>query len=131
MSTPFEERLTKARIAKGYSQDELARKIGLSSQSSIANYENGSRRPSHKLTLALANTLGVTVDYLMGRSENPDKTLAEELKQSRSALVEIRNLIAEGKVSDIPANRIEQVVRALDLHIESIPDSDNTIDTKK
>jgi transcriptional regulator with XRE-family HTH domain len=67
----FRERLRTAREKlREWSQSELAEKSGLPS-SSIAHFENGSRKPSFDNLRRLANALQVTTDYLLGRVDNP------------------------------------------------------------
>ena len=39
--------------------------------SSVSNFERGKRKPSFDTLMRLADTLMVSVDYLMGRTENP------------------------------------------------------------
>ena len=50
------------------SQKELAQKLGVS-QSNIYNYEMGRTEPSIEILCKLANVLDVTVDYLVGNSD--------------------------------------------------------------
>ena len=47
----------------GLSLRELAKRVGISS-AFLSDIELGRRNPSHKTTLALANELGTTVDWL-------------------------------------------------------------------
>ena len=53
------------RIELGWSQDELARRMGYSSRTSINKIENG-RPVSQKIIVRLAEVLGTTPSYLMG-----------------------------------------------------------------
>jgi len=50
--------LTRARVKKGFSQDELARKIPCSQQL-ISNYERGKSLPSYQVVLRMAYLLGI------------------------------------------------------------------------
>lgn len=56
------------REALGWSQEELALKMGYSSRTSINKIENG-RPCSQKIITRLADALGVSVAYLMGWNE--------------------------------------------------------------
>ena len=58
------ERIAKLRRSIGLSQATLAKMLGLST-STIAMYEQGRREPSVSIIIALADTLGVTIDYLL------------------------------------------------------------------
>lgn len=62
-------RLYTIRTERGYSQEELAKKMGFN-QSIISRFENGIGKPSFDNLWALADVLGVTIDYLVGRSDN-------------------------------------------------------------
>ena len=70
MSEIFSERLRTARELKGFSQTDLAKKTDLQ-PSAISHFENNRRSPSFDNLKQLADVLGVTVDYLLGRSEEP------------------------------------------------------------
>lgn len=64
------QRLKVARAAAGYSLRELAEKIGnLVSAQMIGRYENDEGMPGSEVLIALADALGVTVDYLLGDQE--------------------------------------------------------------
>ena len=57
-------RMALLRISKGWSQAELARRIGVSA-SAVGMYEQGRREPSLGLLVRLAQEFGVTTDYLL------------------------------------------------------------------
>lgn len=64
------QRLAKLRKEKGLSQYELADALGYS-RGQVANYEQGSRRPDPQVLHELADYFGVSVDYLLGRADDP------------------------------------------------------------
>lgn len=65
-------RLAFLRIGKGWSQGELARRIGVSA-SAVGMYEQGRREPSLSLVVQLAREFGVSTDYLLtGETQNGD-----------------------------------------------------------
>lgn len=53
--------LKQLRTNKGLSQVELGQKAGLK-QTTISQYENGSRKPSLPMAKKLSDALGVTID---------------------------------------------------------------------
>ena len=57
-------RIALLRVEKGWSQAELARRIGVS-PSAVGMYEQGRREPSLALVVCLAQALDVTTDYLL------------------------------------------------------------------
>ncbi|PIR39562.1 MAG: XRE family transcriptional regulator [Alphaproteobacteria bacterium CG11_big_fil_rev_8_21_14_0_20_39_49] len=67
----FAERLKYVRgKVRGLSQGELAEKTGLK-PSAISHFETGGRKASFDNLRKLANALDVTIDYLLGRSDDP------------------------------------------------------------
>lgn len=58
-------RIAEARVAKGWSQQQLADAIG-ATQQSIQRYESGARDIKTSVILKLSAALGVTVSYLLG-----------------------------------------------------------------
>lgn len=81
----FKDNLKTLRKKKGFSQVELADKLGLS-KSLIGLYETGDRKPSFEALEAIADFFNVSIDYLMGKDEksvyylDPDAAeMAQEL----------------------------------------------------
>ena len=57
-------RIALLRVEKGWSQAELARRIGVS-PSAVGMYEQGRREPSLTLLVHIAQEFVVTTDYLL------------------------------------------------------------------
>lgn len=85
----FAARLKKVRAAQGYSQPELAKRVGVSDRN-ISNYETGYSFPSIKVLYRISQVLKVSIDYLLGLTNhvglktneavsNPEKKLLETL----------------------------------------------------
>jgi transcriptional regulator with XRE-family HTH domain len=66
----FGERLSLLRKQKKLSQYELANKLGYS-RGKIANYEQGQREPDHATLKTIADFFEVSIDYLLGQTEDP------------------------------------------------------------
>ncbi|MDO4547327.1 MAG: helix-turn-helix transcriptional regulator [Clostridia bacterium] len=67
----FAQRLKLLRRQRGVTQEELARIIGVD-RSSIGKYEGKERiYPSNDVMNAIADYFNVTVDYLLGRTDDP------------------------------------------------------------
>lgn len=62
----FAERLKKLRTKRGYSQYDLAKKLGMS-KSTISMMEIGRRQPSKETIELIADFFNVSLDYLMGK----------------------------------------------------------------
>lgn len=70
MSEKFPAILRGARESKSLSQTDLADRSGLQ-PSAISHFETGKRAPSFENLKRLADALAVSVDYLLGRTEEP------------------------------------------------------------
>ncbi len=78
MATTFGDKIRKLRQNKGYTLEKLA-ELTQSSKSYIWELENKNPpRPSAEKLGAIAKTLGVTVDYLMGSDLPGDLQTAED-----------------------------------------------------
>ena len=64
----FAENLAAMRIKRKLSQEELAKRVGVS-QPSIAQYETGAAVPRLYVAVKLANALGVKIDDLVNGKE--------------------------------------------------------------
>lgn len=71
----FNLRLKNLREDKGISQYALAAELHMS-QSTIGNWEAGSRLPDPKTMSLLADYFDVSVDYLLGRTDTRKETSA-------------------------------------------------------
>lgn len=67
------EKLREQRTKLGYSQRELAAKLGVS-PSIISGYETGERTPSVEVLLSLSNLYRCSIDYLLGK-ESPSPSI--------------------------------------------------------
>ncbi len=63
-------RLKELRASKHISQVKLAMDLNMN-QNSISRYENGEREADYETLIAFADYFGVSVDYLLGRTDNP------------------------------------------------------------
>ena len=63
-------RLKELRKKRHISQVFLAMELNMS-QNSISRYETGDREAGYKELIAIADYFGVSVDYLLGRTDNP------------------------------------------------------------
>ena len=64
-------RLKELREAKHLSQLKLAMDLHLS-QNSISRYENHEREAGYETLILIADYFHVSLDYLLGRTDNPD-----------------------------------------------------------
>lgn len=66
----FPERLALLRTSRGMSKKALAETVGLSERL-VYYYEQGQRSPNMETLIALADFFDVSLDYLVGRSDDP------------------------------------------------------------
>lgn len=63
------EKIKMLRKERGYTQSQVAEKIG-QERSTVACYENGSRKPAVDVLEKLAHLYGVTLDYFSNKSDS-------------------------------------------------------------
>ena len=66
----FKDRLHELREEEGITKTELAKRTDLS-ESAIGRWESGTRTPTLDCLLALANYFNCSIDYLVGRTNEP------------------------------------------------------------
>lgn len=68
----FQERLRLLRAEKGASQKQVAESLGIT-ETGYQNYEVGRRKPTFDILPSIADFFNVSLDYLVGRSDNPKR----------------------------------------------------------
>ena len=63
-------RLKELRKSKRITQQRLAIELNLT-QKMISRYERGERQADYQTLIALADYFNVSIDYLLGRTDNP------------------------------------------------------------
>lgn len=82
----FKQRLKFLREVKGLKQHELARHVGVS-RSTISGYETKGYQPSHEKLLRMAQTLNVSIDYLVaGGEEDTELQLTHHYSHKQLAI---------------------------------------------
>lgn len=64
------QRICELRTALGWSQVELAKRLGVAKQT-VSNWENENIQPSIEMLIRLANLFCVTTDYMLGLEKIP------------------------------------------------------------
>lgn len=64
----FNKRLREMRLKRGFTQQQLADTLNIALRS-YQCYETGTRNPCYNLLILIADTLDVSLDYLMGRDD--------------------------------------------------------------
>lgn len=68
----FSQRLRSLRKAKNLNQNQLGQAVGLT-QFAISKIERAERAVSIEVICALADYFDISVDYLIGRSDDPNR----------------------------------------------------------
>lgn len=66
----FKDRLIELRKSRGLTQKQVYESVGMS-MLGYQRYEYGERAPSFSCLIALADFFDVSLDYLVGRSDDP------------------------------------------------------------
>lgn len=64
------QRICAMRAALGWSQVDLARRLGVAKQT-VSNWENDNIQPSIEMLMRVAKLFGVSTDYLLGLDQGP------------------------------------------------------------
>lgn len=83
------ERIKQLREAKNLTQVQLAAKLSVSKQC-VSNWENNYIQPSVEMVVAIADFFGVSVDYLLDRSDKQQicvEGLSDEQIQHVNAII--------------------------------------------
>lgn len=70
----FAERLKELRKQANLTQVELAKRLGIG-QSSYADWERSKKKPTQENLVKISQVLGVSIDYLVGNSEEKSNDL--------------------------------------------------------
>lgn len=118
----FGERLKSEREKRKLSQQELASRLNIS-QSSIAYYEKNRKQPPHPTLIKIANHFDVSIDYLLGETDNPSTTndvsidpewvkLHDEIKQKGAELEATALLRTASKMT---ADQLRDILKVLNM----------------
>lgn len=69
------KRLVAARLLNGYSQSEAAALIGYSNPSQMSLWETARRQPPTSALVAFADAMNVSLDYIFGRADDPERNV--------------------------------------------------------
>jgi transcriptional regulator with XRE-family HTH domain len=113
-----ENRISELREARGWTQDELSRSIGIT-RASLSHFEKSRRKPDFEILTKLADIFGVSIDYLIKRTNHSDlimdegvRSFVDELELSDDKLLEKFNLTIDGRsLSEDEAKRFIAFIR--------------------
>lgn len=93
----FGERLTELRKSKGYTRESFAEYLGISKYT-LRNYELSVNEPGSSFLRQISDIFDVSIDYLMGLTNEKERVLPYNLKASEYKHIEkYRSLDDHGK----------------------------------
>lgn len=120
MRKQFGDRLKELRTEKLMTQEELA-KLFNTGKASISNYESNNRLPDANTISKYASYFGVSVDYLLGISENRNNTIdltMEKLKRFIEDHKDYVPLIVKMRKKKIDTKDVDRYIDLLILEQE-------------
>ncbi len=90
----FKDRLKEARLKKGYTQEQLAKRIGVA-KSTLTGYEKGNREPNISTISKILKELNIDANYLWQDEPHLPTTLT--LEEIETLLKKYRCLDSQGK----------------------------------
>lgn len=104
----FGERVKKERVKKGYSLDELAKRAGYSSRTSIFRIEKNEINPTQSKIKSIANALDVSPSYLMGWVDVDGNFIEEKPTNQKPKWVKIP--VLGTVIAGMPVEAIEDII---------------------
>ena len=112
----YGDRLEKLRIAKGLTRKEVASILRIH-ESTYGKYELNKREPDFKMTIGLADFYNVSIDYLLGRSDEPwPKPSSSTQGTAVPPIAQVVSQVGVTKPKNVKA--IEKYIESL-AHVES------------
>ena len=81
-------RMKELRKKRGWTQQHIAKKLD-KKVTTYSGWENSNRLPPTEMVPEIARALECTIDYLYGRTTEPNKTLADEIMTLNEAEIKI------------------------------------------
>lgn len=97
------KRLVAARLLNGLSQTEAANMIGYATPAQLSQWESARRRPPLAALAAYADAMNVSLDYIFGRSDEPERLV--RLVRQNACMRAVRATLA---------GAVERIVDAFD-----------------
>jgi transcriptional regulator with XRE-family HTH domain len=109
----FGARLKQLRIAQGLNQSQFAKKVSLT-QAAISQFEDGKRIPSSSALQKIASSLGLSLDELVGNSQEDvtdsekDAAIQALISKLKRKSVNTEAIIALNRFMDAQTSNNEQ-----------------------
>lgn len=80
MDMSIGSRIAFLRDQSGWTQEELSSSLGIT-RAALSHYEKNRREPDTEMLTKLADLFHVSIDYLVGRTQNPQMTLDDDVRR--------------------------------------------------
>lgn len=122
------ERIVQIMDLKHLNQTELCRILQITN-STFSTWKTRGTDPPAKYLILICNFLGVSVDYLLGRTDNPNTESNVTLSSDQNRLLQMYNLLSDmekgeilGELKAMTANkRPIQTIRAVARSVDNRP----------
>lgn len=99
----YKNRIAVLRKSRNLTQDDMSTTLGIS-RAALSHYEKGRREPDYDTLITIADFFKVSLDYIMGRTDDPlasldpdTRTFTDRLELSNDQLLEQFALTIDGK----------------------------------
>ncbi|HEY2493112.1 MAG TPA: helix-turn-helix transcriptional regulator [Paenibacillus sp.] len=111
-------RIAELREIRGWTQEDLSCSIGIT-RASLSHYEKNRRKPDFEILSKLADKFGVSIDYLIGRTNHTELVMDDDVREfvdnlelSDGKILERINLTIDGRsLTEEEAKRFIAFVR--------------------
>lgn len=104
----FSQRIVTLRKQRKWTQEKLGELVNMS-QRSVANWESGECCPSIPTLIELSKKFNVSIDYMLGCSDVPEKAKEQPAVQDGELLSEVIS-----RIQDLPDPALSRVADFLD-----------------
>jgi len=112
-------RIAALRKSRSLTQDDMSTTLGIS-RAALSHYEKGRREPDYDTLITIADFFKVSLDYLMGRTDDPlasldsvNREFSDRLELSDDQLIQQFELTIDGqKLTPEESRRFIAFVRA-------------------
>ena len=118
MSATFGDRLRELRLSKGLRQIDLCEILKVS-KSAVGAYERNEREPVYKQLINLADYFNVSLDYLLGRSDEPlivEQYIKRDIYDFSEILDNYELKVHDYRLTEEDKQRIKDICLAVIVH---------------
>lgn len=118
MSATFGDRLRELRLSKGLRQIDLCEILNVS-KSAVGAYERNEREPVYKQLMNLADYFNVSLDYLLGRSDEPlvvEQYIKRDIYDFSEILDNYELKVHDYRLTEEDKQRIKDICLAVIVH---------------